>query len=143
MPDTSVQGALDRTLHPAPPPAIGGAGQTPQESLPQLLTDAQGVDFTPYLRIILQIVRRNWNANMPASVKMGGRGTTSLVFSIQRMGRIGKLVISKPSGTEVYDQAAIAGVSSSQPFPPLPSQFKLATRSACSSISRTTRQNNE
>lgn len=124
MPDTSVQGALDRTLHPAPPPAIGGAGQTPQESLPQLLTDAQGVDFTPYLRIILQIVRRNWNANMPASVKMGGRGTTSLVFSIQRMGRIGKLVISKPSGTEVYDQAAIAGVSSSQPFPPLPSQFK-------------------
>jgi TonB family protein len=120
MPDTSVQGAL----HPTPSPAISGVGQAPQESLPQLLSDAQGVDFTPYLRIILQIVRRNWNANMPASVKMGGRGNTSLVFSIERMGTIGKLVIVKPSGTEVYDQAAVAGVSASQPFPPLPSQFK-------------------
>jgi outer membrane biosynthesis protein TonB len=29
-----------------------------------------------------------------------------------------------PSGTEALDRAAVAGVSASNPFPPLPGEFK-------------------
>jgi TonB family protein len=125
MPDTSVERALQQSIRGTPPaPQVGGALQAPPENLPQLLSDAQGVDFTPYLRIILQIVKRNWNQIMPESARMGRRGTTSLVFSIERMGNVGKLVIERQSGTESYDHAAISSISASQPFPPLPSAFK-------------------
>ena len=35
-----------------------------------------------------------------------------------------KLVIVMPSGTEALDRAAVAGISASNPFPPLPSEFR-------------------
>lgn len=124
MPDTSVESALRNIRSTPPAPTIGGSGQAPKEALPQLLSDAQGVDFTYYLRIILQIVTRNWNNIMPASARMGRRGTTSVVFSIERLGNVGKLVIAQHAGTDAYDNAAISSVSASQPFPPLPTAFK-------------------
>jgi TonB family protein len=34
------------------------------------------------------------------------------------------LVIATSSGTEAFDRAAVAGVSASNPFPPLPADFK-------------------
>jgi outer membrane biosynthesis protein TonB len=33
-------------------------------------------------------------------------------------------VIETPSGVEALDRAAVAGISASVPFPPLPSEFK-------------------
>jgi TonB family protein len=35
-----------------------------------------------------------------------------------------KLVIATTSGTEALDRAAVAGISASNPFPPLPDEFK-------------------
>ena len=35
-----------------------------------------------------------------------------------------KLVISVPSGAQPLDRAAVAGISASNPFPPLPVEFK-------------------
>ena len=45
-------------------------------------------------------------------------------FSISRAGSVPKLVIVNPSGTESLDRAAVAGISASNPFPPLPSEYK-------------------
>ena len=56
--------------------------------LPQLLSDTEGVDFTPYLRQILQTVRRNWQTVIPESARLGRRGNVSLVLSIDRNGKI-------------------------------------------------------
>lgn len=90
----------------------------------ELLSDPQGVDFRPYLKRILAIVRRNWFAVIPESARFGRRGRTLIQFSISKDGRVPKLVISSPSGAEALDRAAVAGISASNPFPPLPSEFK-------------------
>jgi TonB family protein len=94
-----------------------------QSSL-ELLSDPQGVDFKPYLIRILATVRRNWFAVLPESAHLGSRGQVLLQFVISRDGAVPKLVIATPSGAEALDRAAVAGISASVPFPPLPSEFR-------------------
>jgi TonB family protein len=114
------------------PEDIGGLG--PGINLPpspgklgsnlELLSDPQGVDFRPYLIRILANVRRNWFAVMPESAKLGRSGRVAIQFAVSRNGSVPKLVIISPSGTEAFDRAAVAGISASNPFPPLPTEFK-------------------
>ncbi|MBK9169696.1 MAG: energy transducer TonB [Bryobacterales bacterium] len=101
------------------PPAPGKVG-----SNLELLSDPMGVDFRPYLIQILASVRRNWFAVMPESAKLGRRGKVAIQFSIDRQGRVPKLVIAASSGADPLDRAAVAGVSASNPFPPLPAEFR-------------------
>jgi len=95
-----------------------------QSSNLELLSDPMGVDFRPYLIRILSTVRRNWLAVIPQSARMGRRGKVQIQFAIDKDGSVPKLVIALPSGTEALDRAAVAGVSASNPFPPLPDEFK-------------------
>jgi TonB family protein len=90
----------------------------------QLLSDANGYDFKPYLLQVLASVKRNWLTVIPESAHMGRRGQVLLQFIIDRRGGVPKLVIATSSGTEAFDRAAVAGVSMSNPFPPLPADFK-------------------
>jgi TonB family protein len=90
----------------------------------ELLSDPMGVDFWPYLLKVLSSVRRNWFAVIPESAKLGRQGRTVIQFAINRDGAVPKLVIATPSGTEALDRAAVAGISASNPFPPLPPEFK-------------------
>ena len=83
-----------------------------------------GVDFKPYLIRILAAVKRNWLAVVPESARLGRIGRVQIQFAIARDGSVPKLVIAMESGTEALDRAAVAGVSASTPFPPLPSEFK-------------------
>jgi TonB family protein len=102
------------------PPSPGKTG-----SNLELLTDPAGVDFRPYLIRVLAMVRRNWFAVLPESARMGNqRGRVLVQFSIDRAGKVPKLVISVPSGSQPLDRAAVAGISASNPFPPLPAEFK-------------------
>ena len=48
----------------------------------------------------------------------------AIQFSISQDGNVPKLVIASASGTEALDRAAVAGISASNPFPPLPTEFK-------------------
>lgn len=104
-----------RSLTPAP-------GRTASNI--ELLSDAQGVDFRPYLTRILATVRRNWLAVMPESARLGRRGRVAIQLAINREGRIPKLVIAESSGAEPLDRAAVAGITASDPFPPLPEEFR-------------------
>lgn len=102
------------------PPTPGKTG-----SNLELLSDPQGVDFRPYLIRVLAAVRKNWFAVIPESARMGNqRGRVLVQFSIDRSGKVPKLVISVPSGAQPLDRAAVAGISASNPFPPLPAEFK-------------------
>ena len=108
------------------PRAPGSMGQMPaQHAAVELQSDPQGADFKPYLARILAIVRSNWRTVIPESVRMGTRrGRTVVEFAINRDGSIPKLVISDPSGSEPLDRAAVAGLSMSNPLPPLPGDYK-------------------
>ncbi|MBI3696964.1 MAG: energy transducer TonB [Acidobacteria bacterium] len=101
-------------------PSRGSAG-----SNLELLSDPMGVDFKPYLTRILATVRRNWYAVIPESARLGMvRGRVAIQFIIVRQGSVSKLVISSASGYEALDRAAVAGISASHPFPPLPAEFR-------------------
>jgi TonB family protein len=108
------------------PGAPGASGQIgAQHSAVELQSDPQGVDFRPYLARILAIVRANWRRVIPESVRMGTlRGRTVVEFIINRDGSIPKLVTAEPSGFDPLDRAAVAGLSMSNPLPPLPTDYK-------------------
>jgi TonB family protein len=101
------------------PPSPGNIG-----SGLELLSDPKGVDFRPYLLQLLNIVRRNWYAVIPESARLGlERGRVAVQFSVSKSGDVPKLVISSSSNSHPLDRAAVAGVSASLPFPPLPAEF--------------------
>ncbi|MDX2152832.1 MAG: TonB family protein [Bryobacteraceae bacterium] len=113
---------------------IGGLGSAP--NLPpsparmgsnlELLSDPQGVDFRPYLIRVLSAVRRNWMAVIPETARLGQRGKVVVQFAIRRDGRVVKLVFAQEAGAgaQSLDRAAVASISASDPFPPLPDEFK-------------------
>jgi TonB family protein len=115
--DLGGPGGVGPGINMPPTPGVQGSNL-------ELLSDPKGVDFRPYLTQVLAAVRRNWLAVIPESAKLGRRGRVSIQFSISRGGSVPKLVIITTSGTDSLDRAAVAGVSASNPFPPLPSEYK-------------------
>lgn len=112
---------------------IGGGGGIPNAVNPsqvrngsslQLLSDPMGVDFRPYLIQILAAVKRNWQSVTPESARLGRQGRVSIQFAIDKSGRVPKLVIASGSGTDALDRAAVAAISMTNPFPPLPAEFR-------------------
>jgi TonB family protein len=125
QPKTTVDDAiraLARGTDIEQPPNLGNV-QLPPPSV-NLLSDPMNVDFRPYLARILALVRRNWLTVIPASARLGNRGIVTVQFIVDHNGQVPKLVIETPSGSEALDRAAVAGISASVPFPPLPSEFK-------------------
>lgn len=90
----------------------------------ELQSDPMGIDFKPYLIRVLASVKRNWLAVVPESARLGRKGKTVIQFAISKDGSVPKLVIAMPSGAEALDRAAVAGISASNPFPPLPQEFR-------------------
>jgi TonB family protein len=108
-------------------PAVPGTKPVPGRlgSQVELKSDPQGVDLRPYLAQILAIVRSNWFSVLPESVRMGTRrGRTVVQFALNRDGSLAKVVISDYSGSDSLDRAAVAGLSMSNPFPPLPKDYQ-------------------
>ena len=107
-----------------PTPAGGASSRgIQQRGSVELLSDPSGVDFKPYLIQVLASVKRNWFAVMPQSARYGNRAQVQIQFAIRKDGAVPKLVIASSSGTDPLDRAAVAGVSASNPFPPLPREF--------------------
>jgi TonB family protein len=110
-------------------PSGGGGGHAGKGSHGagiEMLTDTEGVDFNDYFRRIYYIVKGNWEAVMPPSVSLGDQGVVSLQFKIMRDGSVpdGMPIQVYGSGKEPLDRAAFSSIRASNPFPPLPPQFK-------------------
>jgi TonB family protein len=91
----------------------------------EVLSDTQGVDFGPYLERVVFMVKRNWYnvipvAAMPPILK---KGKVSIQFAIKPDGSIAGLQLISGSGDVSLDRAAWGGITASNPFPPLPTQF--------------------
>ena len=106
-----------------------GLGQGRQASAAMgpldVLSDTQGVDFGPYLKRVVDNVRRNWYELIPESARapLMKKGKVSIEFAIMKDGRVAGMQIIGPSGDIALDRAAYGGITSSNPFPPLPSEF--------------------
>ena len=110
----ALEGGPPGGFKPRGPGAVGNA---------RILTDTLGVDFDPYLRRVVMDIRQNWYAVMPEIARLGKRGEVTLIFEILRDGEVPKLYLVSTSGSEPLDRAALAGISASAPFPPLPTEF--------------------
>ncbi len=88
----------------------------------EILSDTQGVDFGPYLQRILQDVRENWYRAIPESAEMK-KGKLAIEFAITKDGKVADMRLVATSNDVALDRAAWAGISASNPFPPLPSDF--------------------
>ena len=142
IPNTSVAEAIRQNVRGGSPsgglmvgdPGAGSGGYGEGINLPpspgaqgsalELKSDPMGVDFRPYLTQILATIRRNWYAVMPESVKLGRHGKVGLLFAITKSGNVSKVTWAFQSGADSLDKAAVAAISASNPFPPLPAEFK-------------------
>jgi len=91
----------------------------------EVLTDTQGVDFGPFLHAMLQAVRDNWYALIPAEANAPElkSGTLVIEFRILGDGRVTGMKIVSSSGDIALDRAAWGGITASNPFVPLPAEF--------------------
>jgi TonB family protein len=134
-PEDAIQQSMREVARGRSTGAIPGLGDSPEQlnnlnpnfstSGPIILSDTRGVDFGPYLAQILMIVRNNWYAVIPEAARLGEQGRCSIVFDIQKDGSVpqSRLELVSSSGKRPLDLAAISGIRSSVPFPPLPAAF--------------------
>ncbi len=90
-----------------------------------VLSDTMGVDFGPYLSRIVSVVRMNWYNLIPEEARppMLKKGKVAIEFSILPDGKVVGMRLIGESGDIALDRAAWGGISSSNPFSPLPSEF--------------------
>lgn len=87
------------------------------QSIQGVATD-QKVDIE-YLRVIYNIIRSNWK--FPSRIDPSAQSV--VFFQIARDGGIIRLVVEKRSNDMAFDRSTYEAVRSSNPFPPLPSNF--------------------
>jgi TonB family protein len=138
LPDSSAGETLQHQLQDAikrgntgtysqqsPLPGTGGQGPTMGNSV-QILTPTEGVDFNPYVQRMLATIKRNWYAIMPQSALMGDRGVVLVTFQINPDGSVQPVdpQMERSSGKEPLDNAAMSSIRASNPFEPLPHDFR-------------------
>jgi TonB family protein len=91
----------------------------------EITTDTQGVDFGPYLQRVLHEVKQNWYSNIPESAMapLLKKGKVTIDFAITKNGQVAGMRYVFGSGDVALDRAAYGGITASNPFPPLPSEF--------------------
>ena len=88
-----------------------------------ILTDTLGVDFSPYLKSLYGSVRTHWYQLIPTSVS-DKKGRVVLEFAILKNGSVSGVRVAKSSGDVALDRPALGSVIGSNPFAPLPPEFK-------------------
>jgi TonB family protein len=92
----------------------------------EILSNTQGVDFGPYLQRALYRIKTNWYKLIPEAAKrpMMKKGRLIIQFSILKGGNVAGMLLQLPSGDVSLDRAAWGGITGSDPFEPLPKEFR-------------------
>jgi len=102
---------------------LGTGAHGREQGALDILSDTQGVDFGPYLQRILQNVRENWYHLIPESAEMK-KGKLAIEFAITKDGKVADMRLVASSGDVALDRPAWGSITASNPFPPLPSEFR-------------------
>ena len=73
-----------------PPQQNGSVSKSTAACAIEMRTDAEGVDFSAYLRDVYLSVKKRWFANMPPAIEKGQQGTNTVEFRILRDGSVPK-----------------------------------------------------
>jgi len=74
-----------------------------------------------YINLILTKVTNNWLNPIPGTRT---RLQTVVYFRILRDGKVKDLKVHNSSGSPIFDSSALKAITLSQPFPPLPDEYK-------------------
>jgi TonB family protein len=91
----------------------------------EVFSDTQGIDFGPYLKEVMERVRRNWLTLIPSEARppIQKEGRVAIRFAILKDGSVAGMQLAVSSGDIALDRAAWGGITASNPFPALPAQF--------------------
>jgi len=78
-------------------------------------------DITPWAEGVMDRIQANWF--LSPGQKGSERGTVRISVIIDKNGELSSVRIMNPSKNQAFDQAAIAAVNLSAPFPQLPDDF--------------------
>jgi TonB family protein len=100
-------------------------GSTAASSGVDILSDTRGVDFSPYVKQVIQSTRGAWLKVIPESARppQEKQGCVGIRFTIDPTGRASGMVLEHPSGDIGLDRAAWGGITGASPYPPLPAEF--------------------
>ena len=101
------------------------AGQGSQMLGADILTDTQGVDFSPYMRQVLQMVKKSWLPLIPEEARSSQnlQGETVIRFTINPDGKTGAMHLDENSHQIKLDHAAWGAITGAGQLPPLPTDF--------------------
>jgi TonB family protein len=116
---SSSQSAKDGTAQAAPRNIGVGV---------DVLSDTQGVDFSPYFRQSLQMIRSSWISLLPQEARppftaQNAQGETVIRFTIAPDGKIIAMHIDESSKQAKLDRAAWGAITGVGQFPALPKDF--------------------
>ena len=105
---------------------LGSSSRSSIRSGFDVLSDTMGVDFGPYLARVVHDVRANWITIIPevARPPLMKRGRVVIQFAILKDGSVAGLKLDSTSGDVALDRAAWGGITASNPFQPLPQEFR-------------------
>jgi hypothetical protein len=112
--------------------SLQGANESAPQSGPRserltadILSDTQGVDFAPYLRQALPMVRKLWVSSLPKKVGQGSDSQTETVirFAISQGGTISRMELVEGSHQIAVDRAAWGSITGVGQLPSLPADF--------------------
>jgi TonB family protein len=91
----------------------------------EVLSDTRGVDFAPYMKRSLEIVRNSWISLLPEEARppVNAQGETVIRFTIGPDGKIIAMHLDESSHQVKFDRAAWGAISGVGQFPPLPTDF--------------------
>jgi TonB family protein len=92
----------------------------------EILSDTMGVNFKPYMAEVVKQVRVHWYNIIPpvAQPPMSKEGKLAIEFAILKDGSVRAMKLLVSSNDTALDRAAWGGIIGSNPFPPLPADFK-------------------
>ena len=85
--------------------------------------DTVGVDWGPYAKRLVEIIRRHWVERLPPAFQAGLKGRSVLSFRIAKDGTVASIQLVDGSGVRPFDKAAEFAIGAASPLPPLPDEF--------------------
>ena len=101
------------------------SGQRYSPLVADILSDTQGVDFGPYMRQALPMIRKSWASSLPQEDVPAGKSPAETVirFTISRNGKISAMELVESAHQIEVDRAAWGSIVGVGQFPSLPAEF--------------------
>ncbi len=121
-------GALNTPYQAAWAQTPGTTTAAPASDLVQgaeVLSDTQGVDFSPYIKNVLQTIRQRWVPLIPAEARppANAKGATLIRFTIGQDGTLRSMHLDGSTHDDAINRSAWGAITGVAKYPPLPASF--------------------